>query len=250
LEGAAVWGPFSVQGEYAHLGVDLPGGSVIRNTSLTSAGSQGLPPFFGTANTNLNPVGLINNPLLGLPNPSFDGWYVDASLFLTGETRPYKDGVFQRVKVKNPVKWGGGGGWGAWQIAGRYDVLNLSDVSDAVTPFAPNFYGACAGTRLGTNSITSPQPLTIAAGNPLGQVASNPARIAQCGDQETWIAGVNWYLNDYVRIMFNYMQTELDNYPTTITTTNSTPGLEAGTVVKGFDGATIRGFGTRVHVDW
>ena len=56
-------------------------------------------------------------PFLDVPDPTFNGWYVDASWFLTGETRPYKDGVFQRVKVKNPVTWSKGSGWGAWQIA-------------------------------------------------------------------------------------------------------------------------------------
>ena len=29
---------------------------------------------------------------------------------------------------------------------------------------------------------------------------------AQCGEMRTWIVGVNWYLNDYVRMMFNYAE--------------------------------------------
>jgi hypothetical protein len=85
-------------------------------------------------------------------------------------------------------------------------------------------------------------------------VNANPARIAQCGDQETWIIGLNWYLNDYRRIMFNYMQTELSNYPTTFIAagSNNTPGLNepGGVFVKGFDNATLRDFGTRVQYDW
>ena len=34
LEAAALWGPFSIQGEYARLDVDLPGGPFIRATRL------------------------------------------------------------------------------------------------------------------------------------------------------------------------------------------------------------------------
>ena len=240
LEGAGVWGPVSVQGEYAQLEVDLPGGDIIRNVS--TGGAAGSTPFFGAAPT-VTPVTTIANPFLGVPSPTYEGWYVDASVFLTGETRPYKEGRFDRVKVKNPVRWGkdGGGGWGAWQIAGRWDVLNLSDGAFN-TPFvgqASNFTGGCANTRLGANPRTAP-----ASAGP-----ANPIRIAQCGDQETWILGVNWYLNDYTRIMFNYMQTELSSYPVT-TVTSNTSGVPAGTLLKGFDDATIRGFGIRAQYDW
>jgi phosphate-selective porin OprO/OprP len=61
-------------------------------------------------------------------SPTYNGWYVDASWFLTGEMRTYQadTGEFRRVKVKNPV-FGVSGAWGAWQIAGRYDVIDLSD---------------------------------------------------------------------------------------------------------------------------
>ena len=237
LEAAGVWGPLSVQGEYAQLEVDLPTGAVIRNVSTSAA--AGTPPYSGGSPT-VTPVTTISNPFLGVPNPTYSGWYVDASLFLTGETRPYKEGRFDRVKVKNPVTWSKGGGWGAWQIAGRYDVLDLSDEAfNTAFPSASNFTGGCANTRLGANSITAP----ASAG------AANPIRIAQCGEQETWIIGVNWYLNDYVKLMFNYTQSDLSGYPVTTVTAN-TSGVPTGTKVSGFDGATIRGFGMRAHVDW
>jgi phosphate-selective porin OprO/OprP len=207
LEAAAVWGPLSVQGEYAQLDVDLPGGDLIRRN----------PPPPGP------------NPFIGVPDPSYDGWYVDASYFLTGETRPYKDGRFERVKVKNPVTWSKGTGWGAWQIAGRYDVLNLSDT-------AFNNAGGCRNTSLGVNTLT-------------GAV---PASIAECGDQETWLVGVNWYLTDYVKLMFNYTESNFSGYPTTVIPLTVPPvtTFPAGTRVSGFDDATVRGFGMRAHVDW
>ncbi|MEE9395519.1 MAG: porin [Methylococcales bacterium] len=60
------------------------------------------------------------------PSPEFEGWYAYASLFLTGESRSYKakNGTFSRVKPKGIV---GKGGWGAWEIAGRYSYIDLND---------------------------------------------------------------------------------------------------------------------------
>lgn len=60
----------------------------------------------------------------GFPNPAFFGAYADAGYFFTGETRGYKDGTFDRVKVKNPVGKGGIGSLGG-NI--RWDYLNLND---------------------------------------------------------------------------------------------------------------------------
>ncbi|MEG6507661.1 OprO/OprP family phosphate-selective porin [Methyloligella sp. 2.7D] len=141
LEFAGVWGPFSVQSEYMQNKVDAP--------SFAS-------------------------------DPTYDGWYVDTSYFLTGETRPYKEGVFGRVKVKNPVN---DGGWGAWQIAGRYDVIDLSE-------------GGCL----------------------------------ECGEQDTWLIGLNWYLTNHTRLMLNVAQSEIDG------------GVN--------DGADITGVAMRAQVDW
>ncbi len=79
LEAAFVWGPFSMQGEYAQLWVDTPS-------------------------------------VLNTVDPTYDGWYVDASYWLTGETRTYEaaTGEFGRPKVKHPVLWGRG-----WRRLGR-----------------------------------------------------------------------------------------------------------------------------------
>ncbi|MBL4601371.1 MAG: hypothetical protein JKY84_01365 [Emcibacteraceae bacterium] len=59
----------------------------------------------------------------------FNGGYIDVSYILTGESRGYKNGSFGRIKVNNPVFKGGAG---AWQIAARYDVIDLSDTAAAV----------------------------------------------------------------------------------------------------------------------
>ena len=64
---------------------------------------------------------------------------------------------------------------------------------------------------------------------------------------KTWIVGVNWYLNDYMRLMFDYSQSDLSGYPahSDLGATTSPDGPKAG-----FDGATVRGFGMRAQVDW
>ena len=139
LEGAFVWGPFSVQGEYAQLE------------------TNGVRPF--------------EDDSLPRVSPTYTGWYVDASWYLTGETRNYKAdaGEFGRTKVKRPV-WGGSGGWGAWQIAGRYDVLDLSDK------------GAAMLDAYGCN---------------------------ECGEQETWLIALNWLMTDYTALKFNVTQSKI-----------------------------------------
>ena len=89
LEAAVVYGPFSVQGEYMRADVDT-----------TFAGDR-----------------------------DFDGWYVHASYFLTGENRQYDrtSGTFGRLKLRHNFSLGEQRGWGAWQVAGRYSTLDLDD---------------------------------------------------------------------------------------------------------------------------
>ncbi len=124
VELAGVFGPFSAQAEYAWLKANL------------------------------------DAPAPGQSDPKFTGGYIDLSWFITGESRAYKGGSFSRVKVKNPVFEGG---FGAWQIAARYDVVDLSD---------EGLFG---------------------------------------GEQDTWVIGVNWHLNDYTRFMFNYSKSDVEN---------------------------------------
>ncbi len=60
----------------------------------------------------------------GLANPGFFGGSFEAGVFLTDDTRVYKDGVFKAAKVTNPVNKGG---LGAVQLNLRYDRLDLND---------------------------------------------------------------------------------------------------------------------------
>jgi phosphate-selective porin OprO/OprP len=69
------------------------------------------------------------------PDLFFHGAYVYASYFLTGEHMAYSRtrGMLDRVKpfenffLVERCRGGTGSGWGAWQIAARYDHLDISD---------------------------------------------------------------------------------------------------------------------------
>lgn len=88
LEAAGVYGPFSLQGEY------------VRAMVNRSSGVE----------------------------PNFNGYYAEASYFITGESRNYNasTGRFERVKPKWPLSISKGN-YGAWQVMARYSNLDLND---------------------------------------------------------------------------------------------------------------------------
>lgn len=92
-EAVAVWGPAHFQTEYA--------------------------------NWNVSP----NGTAFGGDDVTLDGYYVEASYFLTGESMKFEldEGHFSGVKPKGIV---GKGGIGAWQMAARYDVMDLNEFQD------------------------------------------------------------------------------------------------------------------------
>jgi phosphate-selective porin OprO/OprP len=94
LESAAVFGPFSAQAEYYRACVEDD------SDGSASAGQDS----------------------------EFHGWAVQATFFVTGESRGYdaKKATFTRVTPKK--NWDGGGeGWGALELAARLDGLDLND---------------------------------------------------------------------------------------------------------------------------
>ena len=77
----------------------------------------------------IDPRTLVNGDAAGTTNrlagnPTFFSGYVEAGYWLTGETRGYKKGEWDRTKVKNPFDKGG---MGAFAVTARYDYLDLSD---------------------------------------------------------------------------------------------------------------------------
>ena len=66
----------------------------------------------------------LNARTLGRPDPTFFGGYAEIGYFLTGESRGYRGGQFDRTKVRRPIA---DGGTGAFQLNLRYDHLDLND---------------------------------------------------------------------------------------------------------------------------
>jgi phosphate-selective porin OprO/OprP len=64
------------------------------------------------------------NTLTAGTSPTFFGGYAEVGYYLTGETRGYKGGRWDRTKVVKPF---GSGGLGALQVNLRYDHLDLTD---------------------------------------------------------------------------------------------------------------------------
>lgn len=105
---AGMYGPFSVQFEYAHTWVD-------RSNDLATL--------------------------------DFNAWYVQTAWTITGESRTYKgsDGEFKRLKPNKNFSLREGGGWGAWELATRFDGndLNSHDIlggSETAITIALNWY--------------------------------------------------------------------------------------------------------------
>ncbi len=70
-------------------------------------------------------------------DPKFKTAYAEIGYFLTGETRGYKGGKWDRTKVLKPFNQGG---WGALQLNARADYLDLRDRVDSGTSIvAPDY---------------------------------------------------------------------------------------------------------------
>jgi len=123
LEAAAVTGPFHIQAEY--FDADEFSSSVDDVTGITTVSETGI-----------------------------DGFYVQAGYVLTGETRPYKNGTFKKIKPLNKS--------GAWEVVARYEDGD----------------GGFGDVELGNTDATS------------------------------YALGVNYYVNDNVRINASYQDGE------------------------------------------
>lgn len=133
LEGVGIWGPASVQAEAMQVSVDRQA---------------------------------------GFANADFSGGSIEATYFLTGESRNYvpKRAAFDRVSPKNPVT---DGGWGAWQLAARYSHIDLTD-------------GAIDGGKMNNVSLAVnwiPQQQIVVMGD-IVKVSSDPGTYVD-GDDPT-----------------------------------------------------------------
>ena len=88
----------------------------------------------------------LDRPELG--NRHFTGYYGSAAYMLTGETRGFKGGNFDRTRPFHEL---GKDGLGALEIAARYDHLDLSD-----TPIAKNAGNQASSVTAGLNWYFNP----------------------------------------------------------------------------------------------
>ena len=86
---------------------------------------------------------------------SFFSGHVEAGIFLTGETRGYKGGRWDRTSVKRPFNKGG---WGAVQLNARFDYTDLQDrvAAGTLTPGSLNFANGGTQTGYGLSAIWMP----------------------------------------------------------------------------------------------
>jgi phosphate-selective porin OprO/OprP len=117
-------------------------------------------------------------------DPSFWGGYAEVGYYLTGETRGYKGGRFDRTKVLHPFNEGG---WGAFQVNGRIDVVELRD-------------------RVASGSVAA--PFYVNGGKQVGYQGS-----------------LIWNPTDYVRLMAQYSHIDVTGGPRASVATLAVPGI-------------------------
>jgi phosphate-selective porin OprO and OprP len=108
-----------------------------------------------------------------LPDPKFDGWYVQAGWTLTGESRRYSTTTagFDAPRPAKPFDLKKGG-WGAIELAARYSTFDL------------DYLAGAPGTAPVTGAIRG-------------------------GEQNILSLGVNWYLNPVVSVSAAYRNVEI-----------------------------------------
>lgn len=121
-------------------------------------------------------------------DPSFFSGYAEVGFFLTGETRGYKGGKWDRTSVKHPFNKGG---WGALQINARADYTDLQD-------------------RVGTGALT-PGSLNFVNG----------------GTQTGYALSLIWMPTDYLRFLAQAQHLEVQGGPAAVAAfTSTTPSFE------------------------
>ena len=117
-------------------------------------------------------------------NPTFSGWYLEGSWVLTGEPKSYtvsatnnEVGGFGAPKVGNPFSFKGDS-WGAWELTARYSNTDL------------NWHDIFAGSATAQAGING-------------------------GEERIFDIGVNWYLNNNVKLQVNDLITNVDRYTST-----------------------------------
>ena len=108
-----------------------------------------------------------------LSNPRFNGYYVEASWVLTGESHRYNPDTGSYRAPRPLIPFDGRGGWGAWELALRYSRTDLN--------FRPGLAALAA-----------------------------PSDGVRGGEQSIAAAGINWYPNPNLRFLFDYLHVNVN----------------------------------------
>jgi len=108
-----------------------------------------------------------------LDDPKFSAYYVEGSWIITGESHRYNMATASFQNPRPFVNVSSQGGWGAWELALRYTHTDL------------NFHEGRPGL-------------------------ATPADGVRGGVQNILTVGVNWYLNPNMKLVFNYLHTNVD----------------------------------------
>ena len=106
-------------------------------------------------------------------DPNFAGWYVQGAWTITGERHAWAaaNGGFRGIRPDKPFDRKGG--WGAFEVAARYSVLDLNDREGVAGRAAP-----VGGIRGGEQKITT--------------------------------VGLNWHPNSVLRFLLDYQWVDVD----------------------------------------
>lgn len=118
---------------------------------------------------------------------TYQGGYAQVAYRLTGEHREYDKrlgtlGKLVPFRDFSPLSRDGIAGWGAWEVAARWSIIDLRNPSK----LDGHYYDTATNTFTATNK----------AGN---------------GVLQDTTLGVTWFLNSYSKIQFNWIHAMLDN---------------------------------------
>jgi phosphate-selective porin OprO/OprP len=140
-----------------------------------------------------------------LADANFDGGYIQASYTVTGEHRKYNPGCgcYTGISPAHPfdITHLGEGAWGALELGARYSIVDLNDA-----------YTGGAASAASSTSIAG-------------------------GKQQVFTLGANWYVNNNIRFMLNYLHGKVNKAQGTAGVAGSPLGSSIGT---SFDAIALR----------
>ena len=176
-------------GNYAAKSDDILGAEFIgifKSLHVTAEGQYLKSNAYEAGDTfsGSDPLDFFAGPTALVPDgdPSFWGGYIEAGYFFTGETRGYKNGLWDRTKVLKPFSKGG---WGALQFNARLDYLDLA-------------------SRKLKNGFTN---------NFVTGVATPSVNLGRGGKQLGLLGSLVWIPEDYFRIYFQYARAGITGGP-------------------------------------